>query len=605
MRETKTHHQPTVSAWQVIKSYWAVLRSFRWALAVILAADIIAGVLELLVPIYYKRFFDALVSTADKAVLAPQLLYYIYLILGIQIVGWTLWRIILYISNYFESAVLARLKQQAFEYMIDHSYRFFANNFTGSLVQRVNRYSRSFERLADQITFSVIPLFIKIVGVIVVLVYIQPYIAKVLAVLVVTYLTFNFFFSRWKIKYDIARAAADSRTTGVLSDAITNHTTIQLFTGKDVEAENFQRVSNDQARIMRFTWNLNALVESAQAAFMVIAEFLLFYYAISYWQAGIITVGSFVLIQVYLIGLGGRLWNFSRIIRDFYESMADAKEMVEILDMPHEIRDAHDAGLLDVHKGNIEFKDVEFQFNDNREVLKKMNLTIAGGERLALVGPSGAGKTTLVRLLLRVYDVQGGEISIDGQNIQRVTQKSLREKISLVPQDPILFHRSLMENIRYGRRSATDEEVVRAARLAHCHEFISELPHGYDTYVGERGVKLSGGERQRVAIARAILRSAPILVLDEATSSLDSHSEALIQDALKNLMHGKTTIAIAHRLSTIRQMDRIIVIDGGNIIQEGSHDELSNREGSLYHTLWTLQAGGFLIDSDDNKDEKN
>ena len=491
MTQIKTHHQPTVSAWQVVKSYWAVLRSFRWALAVILAADIIAGALELLVPIYYKRFFDALVSTADKAVLVPQLLHYIYLILGIQIVGWTLWRIILYISNYFESAVLARLKQQAFEYMIDHSYRFFANNFTGSLVQRVNRYSRSFERLSDQIIFSVIPLFIKIVCVIAVLVYVQAYIAKVLAVLVVIYLTFNFFFSRWKIKYDIERAAADSRTTGVLSDAIANHTTIQLFTGKDVEAENFQRVSNDQARIMRFTWNLNALVESAQAAFIVIAEFLLFYYAISYWQAGIITVGSFVLIQVYLIGLGGRLWNFSRIIRDFYESMADAKEMVEILDMPHEIRDAHDAGLLDVHKGNIEFKDVEFQFNDNRAVLKKINLAIAGGER------------------------------------------------------------------------------------------------------------------QRVAIARAILRSAPILVLDEATSSLDSHSEALIQDALKNLMHGKTTIAIAHRLSTIRQMDRIIVIDSGHIIQEGSHEELSNREGSLYHTLWTLQAAGFLIDSDDNKDEKN
>ena len=217
---------------------------------------------------------------------------------------------------------------------------------------------------------------------------------------------------------------------------------------------------------------------------------------------------------------------------------------------------------------------------------------------MALIGPSGAGKSTFVRLLLRLYDIHSGEILIDGQNISKVTQNSLRDNISLVPQDPVLFHRTLMENIRYGKPLATDEQVIRAARLAHCDEFIEQLPKKYDTYVGERGIKLSGGERQRVAIARAILKNAPILVLDEATSSLDSHSEMLIQDALDTLMKGETTVVIAHRLSTIRKMDRIIVFENGKIIEEGSHEALIEKTGGLYAKLWSLQAGGVLKDED-------
>jgi ABC-type multidrug transport system fused ATPase/permease subunit len=228
-------------------------------------------------------------------------------------------------------------------------------------------------------------------------------------------------------------------------------------------------------------------------------------------------------------------------------------------------------------------------------VLKNFNLKIAGGEKIALVGPSGAGKTTVTKLLLRLYDVKGGAIKIDGQNISDITQDSLRDAISFVPQEPVLFHRTLMENIRYGRRGASDEEVLQAARQAHCHEFIERLPEKYNTYVGERGVKLSGGERQRVAIARALLKNSPILVLDEATSSLDSESEALIQDALETLMQGKTVVVIAHRLSTIMKMDRIVVVESGTIAAQGTHLELVKQEG-LYRKLWSIQAGGFIGD---------
>jgi len=327
----------------------------------------------------------------------------------------------------------------------------------------------------------------------------------------------------------------------------------------------------------------------------------------------LITIGVFVLLQAYVLNIINQLWGFTRLVRDLYQGYADSKEMVEINLLSHEIKDLPSAKELVVDKGEIEFNDITFGFNQMHQVLENINLTIKPGEKVALVGPSGAGKTTFVRLLLRLYSATSGKILIDGQDISEATQESLRKNISMVPQDPILFHRTLAENIAYGKieemqkevpklakgepgsRSQSDlGKIKKAATLAHCDEFIKELPQGFETYVGERGIKLSGGERQRVAIARAILKNAPILILDEATSSLDSHSEMLIQDALNNLMAEKTTIVIAHRLSTIQKMDRIIVIDNGRIIEQGSHKDLLENENSLYKKLWELQAGGFL-----------
>jgi ATP-binding cassette subfamily B protein len=276
----------------------------------------------------------------------------------------------------------------------------------------------------------------------------------------------------------------------------------------------------------------------------------------------------------------------------YKEFLLDAEEMTAILTTPHEIQDAPGAKTLSVTQGKIQFDLVSFGY-DERLIFKKFNLTIHPGEKVALIGPSGGGKTTIVKLLFRFFDINGGKITIDGQNIASVTQDSLRDGLALVPQEPILFHRSLYDNIAYARPSAKESEVYEAAKLAHAHEFIKAFPKGYETFVGERGVKLSGGERQRVAIARAILKNAPILVLDEATSSLDSESEMLIQDALHNLMSNRTTIVIAHRLSTIMQMDRIVVIDGGKVIEEGKHKELLKVKQGTYQKLWEIQAGGF------------
>jgi ATP-binding cassette subfamily B protein len=321
----------------------------------------------------------------------------------------------------------------------------------------------------------------------------------------------------------------------------------------------------------------------------------MFYVAIHNRKKLGLTVGDFALLQAYLVQVFDYLWDFGRYIRQTFESLANANELTEMLEKPIEVLDSPSAEQLVVHSGEIDFRNVNFAYDGGeRLTLSNFNLSVPSGMRIALVGESGAGKSTIAKLLLRFADVTSGGIYIDGMNIANVTQQSLRESIAVVSQDTALFHRTLLENIRYGRPEATDEEVIAAAKAAHCHEFISRLPLGYNTLVGERGVKLSGGERQRIAIARAILKNSQIVFLDEATSALDSESEALIQDALAHLMAGKTLLVIAHRLSTIKEMDTIMVLSDGQVVESGSHDELLQVQGGRYRALWTKQSGGFI-----------
>jgi ABC-type multidrug transport system fused ATPase/permease subunit len=318
------------------------------------------------------------------------------------------------------------------------------------------------------------------------------------------------------------------------------------------------------------------------------------------WVQGLIGAGDFVMITALTSSLLQTAYNLGQRIPDFYDQLGSARESIDTLIVPATVVDRPGAPALQVKRGAIHFERVAFSYDapadDNavraRNVVKNFELAIPAGQRVGLVGPSGAGKTTLMGLLLRMHDVVEGAIRIDDQDIRDVTQQSLRQSIALIPQDTTLFHRSLLENIRYGRPGATDAEVEAAARRAHAHDFIAELDHGYKTMVGERGIKLSGGQRQRIAIARAILKDAPILLLDEATSALDSHSEQIIQAAMHEAMAGKTVIAIAHRLSTVMDLDRLIVLDRGCIVADGSHTELL-RAGGLYAELWRRQSGGF------------
>ncbi|MFA5877878.1 MAG: ABC transporter ATP-binding protein [Candidatus Staskawiczbacteria bacterium] len=600
----KNINYPKVGVSDILSTFWKGIRPQKWTLFFLIVFIVLASIVAIVTPILYKQFFDVVSVDGDKSAIASRLLTIIIEIAILNGFIWLFYRIATLCNNSYQTGTIARLKQQAYDYLIEHSYSFFTNNFTGSLVQRVNRFARSFETLADRLIWDVLSLLVRIVSVIVVVAFINKWIALLIFVWIILFLLFNIIFSKWKIKYDILVAEIDSKTTGYLSDTITNQNTIQLFGGKAFESKGYKAVTDEQAKATKTSWNLDSIMEAGQAFLGFAIQFLLFYFAIKYWNQGLLTVGVFVLLQVYIIGLIDQLWGFTRVVRSVYQAYADAKEMVEIMLLPHEIKDSPSAKELLVTNGQIEFKDLSFSFNQTRKVLEDIDLVIKPGEKVALVGPSGAGKTTFVRLLLRLYSPTAGKVLIDGQDIRCATQESLRRNISVVPQDTILFHRTLAENIGYGKRGASEEEIQKAAELSHCNEFIKDLPEGLNTYVGERGVKLSGGERQRVAIARAILKNAPILVLDEATSSLDSHSEMLIQDALNNLMSGCTTIVIAHRLSTIQKMDRIIVIDDGMIIEQGSHSELLNKENSLYKNLWSLQAGGFLKDAEVDAEEE-
>ncbi|MEI8328006.1 MAG: ABC transporter ATP-binding protein [Candidatus Taylorbacteria bacterium] len=598
-----THHHssqikyPKVTVWDVMKEFLKVAKHYKVVFLVSTIGIIIATIAgSIMAPVYYKKFFDLISNSIDMQASVPLLIDVIIGIAVLNFIAWLSLRVYSYATVELEAGTMNSLRQTAYEYMVGHSYQFFSNNFSGSLVQKVNRFMRSFERVTDRFFQELLPILVKVIGICIVLWYTNPIFSLAIIIWMSFFVGLSFFFTRWKRPYDVKSAEMESRATAALADSLSNHTTVQVFNRLDFESSLFGRSNLEHTESMAKKWNMGNHINGIQAFLNIGVEFVIFYFAIKYWGEGMLTIGTFVLIQIYIIGLMDDFWGWSRIMRDLYESFGDAKEMVEILKLEHGIKDVAGAKLLKVSSGEINLDNVQFHFESGKSVLSGVSLDVKPGEMVGLIGPSGAGKSTLVRLLLRLYDIHGGQILIDGQNIAEVTQGSLRDAISFVPQDPILFHRTLKENILYGKTDATDEEVVNAAKLAHCHEFISSFEHGYDTYVGERGIKLSGGERQRVAIARAILKNAPILILDEATSSLDSHSEVLIQDALDVLMRGKTVIVIAHRLSTIRKMNRIVVIDHGNILEQGTHDGLIAKAG-LYAKLWSLQSEGFIKDS--------
>ena len=547
-------------------------------------------------PLYFKKLFDLLAQTQTNDALTVQLIHILWVIAAIEMIGWVFWRLATFFIAYFQTSIMAGLSDMCFKYLHKHSFAYFNNNFVGSLVKKVNRFTRAFEDMTDKFFFNIIQLIVVIIVSLFVLMKKNTTLGLGVAVWLVTFFVINLIFTKFKLRYDLARSEADSKATGILADTITNNVNVKLFGGYGREIKNFGKAVGEVKRLRWLTWNLGAAYEGVQGFICIALEIGVFYAAILLWGKGMLTIGDFVLIQSYIIILVMRSWDFGRVIQHIYEDLAEAEEMTLVLNEPQEITDIKNATNLNVPNGKIEFNDVDFYYHATRPILQNFNLVIAPKEKVALVGPSGAGKTTIIKLLLRMHNVSAGKILIDNQEVAHVTQESLWHNISMVPQDPILFHRTLMENIRYGKPSATDEEVIHAAKLAHCHEFIKDLPDGYNTYVGERGVKLSGGERQRVAIARTILHNAPILILDEATSSLDSQSEKLIQDALNVLIKGKTVLVVAHRLSTIMKMDRIIVIKEGKIAEQGTHQDLLQKNGGIYDKLWKVQAGGVIED---------
>lgn len=579
---------------KTLKIYSDHVKKYKVAVFLIAFSVIGSAIIHNIIPLFYKKFFDILSSDGDISSRADNLIDILLQILALNFITWILWRIATFISAYFQPNVVSDLYRTCFDYLHKHSVSFFNNNFVGSLVKKVGRFSNSFHNIADTLTWELLPTIIDVILIIAILSYRNILFGIVVTVWLVLFCLISYAFSKYKLKYDFQRSALDSKVTAHLADTITNQSNVKIFSGYSRERSNFNGILNQWRDMQSFTWNLSNYFDAAQALFMLALEIGMFYAAVLLWKKGLLTVGDFVLIQVYLTRIFMIFWGFGRTIRNYYSSLADANEMTEILETAHEIEDVDKAKKLVVKEGKIDFTNVSFSYRKTREIISGLNLTINPQEKIALVGHSGSGKSTIVNLLLRNHDVSDGKIMIDGQEIAKVKQESVWDNISVVSQDSLLFHRSIKENIRYAKPNATDEEIIEAAKKANAHQFISNFAEGYDTLVGERGVKLSGGERQRVAIARAIIKDAPILVLDEATSSLDSESEQLIQQALETLMKNRTVIVVAHRLSTIMRMDRAIVLENGKIIEQGAHQDLIKKKGGKYKSLWEKQVGGFI-----------
>lgn len=502
------------------------------------------------------------------------------------------------LSGFLSASLFPRLeantRMSMFNYVLHHSHQYFSDHMAGSIANKISDMPQAMTRLLQQIIFLFLPVGLALLISTVLFAQISSLFAIILISWITVHIGICLAFSKKCDDFSNIHAEARSELSGKIVDCLTNSTNIRLFARNRFE---YQYLSLFQRDELKKHWNSLWYIEKMKVA-LGIASFLgigigLNWYMLYRWQQGDLSAGEVVFIFNTTWNITMMAWLAGLELPLLFKEIGICRQALSIIKSTHDITDAPDAKPLTVNRGEITFDHVTFHYLQHQNLFEHKTITIEAGQKVGLVGFSGSGKSTFVHLILRYYDIQGGQILIDGQDIARVTQDSLREQISMIPQDPALFHRSIMENIRYGRLDATDEEVIEASKKAHCHEFIMKMPQQYHSPAGERGVKISGGQRQRIAIARAILKNAPIIILDEATSALDSVTESEIQEGFDHLMEGRTTLVVAHRLSTLSGMDRILVFKEGKIIEDGSHEELI-RAQSHYARLWEMQAGGFL-----------
>jgi ABC-type multidrug transport system fused ATPase/permease subunit len=572
-------------------------RQFTWGCLGLLLFPVLGRAVFASIAYATKRITDTVLAMHDPAAEAgPALVAPFTLFAALVLSRFALDAAMWFCSYHTRSAMLVRIKEEVFAYAQRLSPAYFESTLSGKIAHRAVLLPDQVLMLFDMMVFDFIPSGMFFVFVAAYFYIASPLFCLAAGACIAIYFAASIYVGRECTKRSAVNNEARAAVTGRVVDVITNIRNVFFFANQDLEDRELEEYTGEERQRRMALYRSIVRLRCVQYV-MDIGMWLAFVGGALYgWVRGLIGAGDFVMITALTGSLLQTAYNLGQRIPEFYEQLGAARESIDTLIVTPTIQDRPAATKLVVKQGAIHFERVAFAYDATgrgpRNIVNDFELSIPPGQRLGLVGPSGAGKTTLMGLLMRLHDVTGGAIRVDGQDIREVTQESLRAAFGLIPQDTSLFNRALIDNIRYGRPGATDEEVMEAARRAHAHDFIVELDQGYHTLVGERGIKLSGGQRQRIAIARAILRDAPILLLDEATSALDSHSEQIIQEAMRAAMVGKTVIAIAHRLSTVMDMDRLIVLQRGVIVADGSHSELL-RQGGLYAELWQRQSGIF------------
>jgi ATP-binding cassette subfamily B protein len=586
-KKKKVDKSEDVKLSRVFYHYWKFSKNYKWGLLVAMLLEGLGdGLFMVGMPYISKYLIDALNNNKSL----DEIKVYFFAIIILYIFSSLCRRAAVYLAIKYDVDCINDLIKYAFRKVSGKDMLFFENSFVGGLVNKMQQFAVAYNTFSEGLRGDLFTTLVRIIFSVVIIFFVDYRIGLVFAVWFVIYNIITFLLLRKKMKLDYIKSKSVSKRLSVAADVVGNMLNLKIFSARQKEMKYHGQVTDQSRRAVLKSWHWGNFSEIITSLQFLVLEIIALGWSLILWSRGELTIGDIVMIQGYFGLFLAALWSIDKLFRRLVQAVSDAKEMVAILDEEVEVQDIKGAKNLKVDKGEIIFDEAVFSYPNQKEnVFNKFSLIIPAGQTVGLVGTSGAGKTTITKLLLRFIDLDSGKIEIDGQDIANVKQDSLRNAIAYVPQEPVLFHRSIYENIAYANPKATKKEVLEASKKAHVDEFVQTLEQGYDTMVGERGVKLSGGQKQRVAIARAFLKNAPILVLDEATSALDSVSEELIQDALFKLMDKKTVIVVAHRLSTIQRLNRILVIEEGEIVEDGKHEELLGQEG-LYKKFWDRQT---------------